>query len=197
MKQPYYYVKLDFSKHIAERNGDHINFGIPNSGMERIQYRIIPNTAILVVYGDYGYAVYNWYRQSITFEQINTMDIGYFESKCVASEDGRRFREWYPEKAYAQIFERILECCFTEDGDVKSKYEEEFDFDITYNNLVRYIENTFEIDNGHAAMNQNIYNYKYAIFDCDDYDFGWDIARRCYIHLEGLKTAMKQLEMIK
>lgn len=63
----------------------------------------------LVVLGDLGDAVYEWHgNPPLTFSWLADLDLHYFRSKCVASEDGRGFEEW-DEQSLAGRWERYIE----------------------------------------------------------------------------------------
>ena len=188
--KPYYdLMVIDFKDHIAERKDNIIDFGIPNTGIERIRFMILPNTSILVVYGDLGYAMFNWYRNTITFEDISTMSIDYFQGKCVASEVGRDFRDWYPERAKESIGCEILERIDYINDQLEEKKEDQID---TYKEFIQFINDHFNFDS-RFEFADTLTTFPFSFFDCDDYEAGFGIHPSCYLYLKALKLAMKYL----
>lgn len=111
-----------FKDHIAKFSDEgrfkSLEWRHPNGG-SNYWCRFIISGSFLIVFGDVGDAVFCW-GQNLTWEWLATMDVGYFEGKCQASEDGRRYRSWDSDKA-----KKALEEMFAEEGmdSAKEKFE--------------------------------------------------------------------------
>jgi hypothetical protein len=70
--------------------------------------RFIIHRRWLIVVGDIGEATYEW-SQDLTLEFLASLDFGYFHSKCVASEAGRKFEQWDGKVAYNNRQHRLAE----------------------------------------------------------------------------------------
>ena len=136
----------------------------------------------LMIYGDLGEAVFMWYRR-LSFMDFEGLNLGYFASKCCASEVGRHFVEWDKKQALEVIKEW-------------SKYEDAFD-------LVNFNEQHYEdaLDSAESWLDWLRSNEDAVCFRSE----GWDgetfdnIARagevihgRCFGYLHGIKMALKQ-----
>lgn len=90
--------------HVVEsRTETTLIFRKPGTGDCRMRYDLIEKR-ILVVTGDLGDAVYRW-SGYLDWEWFAKIDLGYFTSKCEASEDGRNPREWSARVAKARFRE--------------------------------------------------------------------------------------------
>jgi hypothetical protein len=63
------------------------------SGSSRYGFTAILHKGYLMLYGSFGEAVFCW-RDPITWEFFNDMELDYFCGKCRASRVGSRFTEW-------------------------------------------------------------------------------------------------------
>ena len=85
-----------FKDHIATltnlgNNVTMLNWVIPEKTLYGITY--ILKDGCLMVYGDFGEAIYRWTEPN-DFDWLADTDLGYFKSKCCASESGREFMRW-------------------------------------------------------------------------------------------------------
>lgn len=144
----------DWSKHVItvkkERNGaTFIDFAIPNTGFFAMQF-IIYNGK-LIVSGDYGSAVYNYFYPISLNMFKRTKDINYFCSKCAASEDGRFFKKFDLDKALNEL---------------KQVYYEYSEYDYEDNSRLRKKQILYEV---------------YEVFEhidtIEDYSTYWDFVR--------------------
>ena len=129
----------------------------------------------LIVTGDVGDAIYR--TGFTTFDEWARSDIGYFSSKCVASEDGRLYKEWSSERIKQEVQETIKAEDLSWSKFVKARGPSSF------------------------AYEQEWYQW---LNECGDDFFGCDrscwpvhgkqVAIRCRGHLIGLQMAMEQLK---
>lgn len=138
---------------------------------------VIHNNA-LMVHGDIGEAVYCW-GQNINPAFLAGLDLGYFASKCCASESGRRFMDWDTRVAKDALMER-----FKQDTAMRKRF--------------------LETEGGMASIHQRdewhqwLHENGYDVFGDGWYEWapeiGDVIAWRCQGHLVGLKMAVEQLK---
>ncbi len=139
----------------------------------KITYIIKANR--LMVFGDVGDAIYEW-SNLLTWEWLAGLDLGYFASKCCASEKGRQYREWDTKEA-----QKWLDGYFAEHSDDKPKFEELFNPDE-------------DLASGEAWINWMANNGD-EIFGSDCFelaDIGYVHDMRCQSHLMGLKMAIER-----
>lgn len=74
----------------------------PESSIYYINYIISVNH--LIVTGDAGDAIYAW-GQTLTWEWLADLELDYFVSKCIASEEGRPYVQWSQRVASAWLDE--------------------------------------------------------------------------------------------
>lgn len=146
----------------------------------------------LIVMGDLGDAVYRWNHTSAfdtnPFAWIAACNIGYFHSKCVSSEVGRAYEEWFEEEANRALEEWIA------DGDNECEGSE--------GRRARLARSAFRF----AADSQADWNQALAEDGEDLFGPRWwedwpraglGIDLRCRAHLIGLKMAVAQLDQAK
>lgn len=145
----------------------------PDSRNYQMTYIIRPGR--LIVTGDVGDAIYSSGFSS--FADWASCDIGYFASKCVASENGAQYKEWDPEYLEPGIREALKENgkSWTEfqrmGGTGAMTYKQEW--------IVWLVEN-----GAHFFGEDRMY------WPTD----GERISVRCRGHLIGLKMAVEQLK---
>jgi len=129
----------------------------------------------LHVTGDIGNAIYQ--SGFNTLKEWSECDIGYFESKCVASESGTEYKEWDKDFLEIRIKEFIKE----------------------YSNKTW---NDFKNSSGYSAINYEqewhmwLASYGSEYFGPDQLNWpigGHRIAVKCKGHLIGLQMAVEQL----
>lgn len=153
-----------------------LNWKKPGTFTYYIRYILDGN--YLIVTGDVGEAIYQWY-DILTLEFLNECNLSYFAGKCQASEAGRDFKEWDNDKAQKQVKEYIEEYDdlswdkFLEaGGDGGFSDEKEWG---------RWLD-----DNGYDILGEDHYEWSYGC--------GFKIHSRCEYHKIGLEMAFKQLE---
>lgn len=95
-----------------------LNWRKPGTGIYGISYLI--HGPYLIVTGDCGEAVYQW-SQNITFDFVAGCDIGYFHSKCEASDKGRHNVHWDAQLATERFLDALKDR-------IKDLIEDEQDF---------------------------------------------------------------------
>ena len=85
---------------------EHLVFKRPGSGMYLIEY-VMRGTTLFVT-GDLGEAVY-WWSERHDLEWVSQCDLGYFSSKCMASEVGRDFKQWDSDQALQRVESELSE----------------------------------------------------------------------------------------
>ena len=140
-----------------------------NSGIYSVDYVRYINT--LFVTGDIGSAVYRWSNIK-NMQWLSTLSLEYFESKCEASEKGKEYTQWNPEKILAFL---------------KKNYNREYSIMLQLK-IKEYIYSR-------ESFNYWIENYGYNIMlewsgICN---IGETIHIRCIGHWLGLKMAFEQL----
>lgn len=167
---------------------DLLTWANPRSSNYALRYAILPRdptgATCLVVTGDLGEAVYVWHG-AVTYEGIVNMNLGYFASKCQASETGRGYRKWDPDQARAVLLEHWEE--WAADAVISSEASA----------LAEALRNKKIGDDP-----RELYDWLTGepgaelVFGCD----AWELADcgerphdRCALHLQGIKTAMRCL----
>lgn len=152
----------------------------PENGFYRVDYMCLGGT-VLCVSGDIGEAVYNSGGKSM--EWWTKCDVGYFASKCYASESGRGYKAW--DDAIAR--QRVID-------EVASRRNDEYEID---EDLVE--EAIRAIEGGRHEWDEWMRSDECrSVFGDDWWDyvpnFGVIVAPRCALHLAGLKMAFAQLQ---
>ncbi len=134
----------------------------------RIYYYCIYGT--LVVYGDLGEAIYQWNKMDMDLRWVSNCSLEYFAGKCQASEEGRGYKVWNPDRARERL---------DEIGHDNSAYD--------------------ALDSEHewsAWMGHNGYD---TFGDCyiEYGSIGMEISMRCEAHLLGLKQAFARTDKEK
>lgn len=90
--------------HVAtlSEDGKKITFGKPGTSVYRQHFRI--DGGWLMTYGDVGEAIYQW-SSPVTWAFLAGCDLGYFTSKCRASENGTSPKGWDGDVAKARLQE--------------------------------------------------------------------------------------------
>ena len=182
---------------------DHVPELTQQGRIERLVWMARPKTSIyhiiylldgstLFVKGDCGNAVYEWYGDVRSLEQISTFHLDYFEGKCLASPKGRRFRTWSGDEARAYLEDYWKDQLGEREGkrlDREKERKAEFD----------------HWDGYEHACNQDEWNHwlrehGYEVFGQDFWEFaptcGEVIDSSCQMHLDGLKIAFEKLEPV-
>ena len=169
-----------FKEHVASRtkmadgNGNEVDMLIwAEPGITTYKMVFIHHKNMLMVYGDLGEAVYGWSSLN-SLEWIAACEIGYFASKCEASEYGWQYREWDEQEA--------LRCIqgYLEEPE-KMKLFKENDGESSMGNQHDWIE--WLRLHGDEVFGQDWWEFAPSI--------GETIAVRCRAHLIGLKMAIK------
>jgi len=185
-------IQAQFAGHEATRtkHGDCeiLVWAKPKSSNYAMQYVLLPRgptgAMCLVVTGDLGEAVYVWYG-AVTYDRIAGMNLGYFASKCEASETGRGFKTWDPDQARAVLLEHWEE--WAADAVISSEASA----------LAEALRNK-EIGDDPRELCDWLTGEPGAelVFGCD----AWELADcgerphdRCALHLMGIKAAMRYL----
>ena len=182
-------------------------FENPNSGIYRMAYTKVGDT--LFVTGDVGEAAYRWpgaNPDKVDLEWISNCDLGYFHSKCVASEVGRDFVEWNEQRAKKNLEMQLREMYELEFDDLAMNREEDEDSAPEYPDEYLATKTKIEELGGYDALyNRDEWNMwmavnGYDVFDerqRDMYGLGTMTHLRCLYHLLGLKLAFKRLNAKK
>jgi len=198
------WFKDHVAKHSVFRNNcgeeiERIVWGKPGTNIDRIIFTLDKTYRNLIVSGDLGEAIYHWNGPITGFGFFNNMDIQYFESKCLASENGKRDKEWDPESAKLS-FKDILTNLFEPDEDRED--EEEYDqkkameefAEEKYKEIIdEYSESIFDCEYSYMDF---LENYGAEELGSDYYEcsnIGMVISLRCHSYLTGLNMACKQL----
>lgn len=152
----------------------------PNSRINSVTYVRYGN--VLHVHGDLGAATYIW-PQAVDLQWISKCDIGYFASKCVASENGPGH------KIYDAIeLEEFIE-----------RYKSGLEHEETAAELDKALESLEASDAIHAGefeWRAWLQEHGNAVFGSNFYEdeclLGKVISIRCRAHLIGLKMAVEQ-----
>jgi len=151
----------------------------PGTGIYKVNYFLNCTTGDLLITGDMGSAVYKYYTYK-TFNDIASDYLSYFQSKCVASENGRENKVWDSDIATDKMFEYLAE-------DDAAITKEEF-------------KNSDYSDNmrTHHEWCEWVYNGELSDKLIDHYEHLCDIGlvddNRAIAYLIGIKMAVKQLE---
>ncbi len=128
----------------------------------------------LHVTGDVGDAIYR--TGFSTFKEWAQSDISYFAGKCIASENGRQYREWDPDHLKRSVEIALQENQRSWDDFYKLNGADHF----------AYEQEWYMWLNDHGA---DFFGYDRCYWPTD----GKQIAVRCRGHLIGLKMAVEQL----
>lgn len=150
----------------------------------------------LMIYGDIGEAIYRWYPDVSGWEFFTNTGISYFESKCCASEEGRRYYEWDEQKAIQYLHEH-----FKDMANERDKTDEEMDEEF-WKLCLR-----FDDESGLEALADEASWEEWWVEHHDEMDDllgsdSWEwaptcgrvVARRCEAHLIGIQMALEQKE---
>lgn len=177
---------------------DILVFERPNTGIYRMVYTKVADT--LFVGGDVGEAAYRWPGANpaeIDLRWISRCDLGYFFSKCVASEEGRRFTQWNGDQARERLHDSMRQQFGIEPADVDAG--EEAVWPEEYEELRR----KFDESGGDEALEfRDEWNMWLATngYDVLGEDVGHlagvgdDVHIRCVFHLLGLRLAFERLD---
>ncbi len=165
----------------------------PDTGICRIEYLL--KDGLLIVTGDLGHAIYWWSDPRCSFEWLSKTGLGYFSSKCEASEAGRRYSEWDP-KAVEQWIEE-------KEKDLLADYAEDDEKGVmaAWKELKEHLEGSGD---SQADWHEALANYhdpegrEKALGDewYEGLDAGKTTHARCYLHWKGIQMAMAQLELL-
>lgn len=154
----------------------------------------------LMIYGDIGEAIYRWYPDVSGWEFFEDTNIDYFESKCCASEEGRRYQEWSSKKAIEYMhwhFKSMAES-------LENKTAEEIDEEFWKHCLKFDDEGGIEALYDECAWNEGGWrvwcenHYADELLGEDAWEWapgcGLVVAQRCVAHLIGIQMALEQRE---
>jgi len=146
----------------------------PNTSIYYCKFIIDYNT--LIVHGDLGEAVFCW-SGNINWEFLVSLNLGYYASKCCASEYGRGYKEW--DSGEAMIY---LNEYFAEDD---RKEEKEKFLDLEGYSYILSCEEwiAFLTDNGSEIFGDDYFELG---------NIGETICGRCEAYLIGIKMALEQ-----
>ena len=161
----------------------------PGSGIFAVNYTIGFRHGLLAVDGDIGEAIYRW-NADLKWPFLTGCSLGYFAEKCKASETGHEFRQWYPQKAQAEIHEH--EYFFVNDS--PSDFPA---FNKNKNVLLRAAGSSHEWDHALHDLNEGVDGVEAVL----GYDWvetwpevGYDHHLRLIGHWLGLRMAWEQLQ---
>lgn len=84
----------------------------PGTGIDRIDYLIVPKSGVLHVQGDLGFASYWWHgNRDLGLAFLAGCAFDYFMEKCQSSEEGRRPRDWDRKEAKRNICQAWAGLC--------------------------------------------------------------------------------------
>jgi len=195
-----------FQDHVAEDTRtldgafELIKWKRPKNNNYLVMYILVPG--YLIVTGDVGDAIYS--SGLTTFKQWADCDITYFAGKCVASENGRQYREWDNDFLRDKVKEALKQ------SSDKSWKDREWDNDFLRDKVKEALKQSsdkswkdLEDIGGSLAMSSEhewigwLTEYGNEFFGPDRYCWPADgkiIAMRCKAHLIGLKMAVEQLK---
>jgi hypothetical protein len=161
------------------------------SGTSVYWFTAMLRNGALCIFGDIGEAVYRWYPDVHSWEFFADVNSDYFESKCCASESGRRYYEWDCERVGQRMDEQLHEMTNNEDG---SENDEAFQERWA---LFADEGGTEAAEDEHAWCAWfDMYRDDTRFFHQDDYEWapgcGRVIANRCVAHLIGIQMALEQ-----
>lgn len=174
-----------FKDHRAVHTGSEGNMELltwckPGNSNYRIDY--IMHNRYLIVTGDLGCAMY-WWSGENDLRWVSQCSLGYFASKCEASENGRGYKEFNAEHLRSQIEHELTSREENNDQDTtRIKFMDIRGFD--------YIYDMYEWIGWIQANGEEV-------FGCDYWEIGLDGMRlnpRCESHLIGLKMAFEQID---
>ncbi len=159
----------------------------PGSGFESATYLIgCHYRGLLVVAGDLGDAMYQWYDR-ISLEFLADCELDYFAGKCMASESGKPYRQWYPEKVKAALEEHEEELLeeYEELSPLYVEHKEELLRNADdHHDWIKCLEDLSFDDKGHP-LGLDWWDYWPGV--------GWDHDTRLIAHWLGLRMAWEQL----
>ncbi len=188
-------------KHTNENNIEVLVWKRPGSSNCAIYYHLV-HGGTLVVLGDLGDAIYNWYS-SIDLEWISGLDLGYFAGKCQASEYGRVPTEWDKDQAEKELKEHFSEIELDTDdhqevfnGKTKPKsndnnelyniFVEEYGWEYDLTDQCSWVSFVNNNDTEELFFDQDAWEWVYKI--------GQILPVRIELHLLGLKKAFRWIE---
>ena len=161
----------------------------PNSIFYLVKYVLVGGA--LIVLGDLGEAIYRWYTSDIDFRWISGCELGYFASKCEASEVGKQFVEWNRDVAISSFEEivdnELADYTAADRGEARAQFEEMLALTNPWRSLK---EGKHE---WYAWIERNGYEVFGDVSDGWLHKVGEVIHLRCQAHLIGLKMAMEWL----
>ena len=167
------YIKLD--KDVTQETMEILFWQKP--GTSNCYVRYCRFGLYLMVTGDLGDAIYKW-GDTPTISWIADLDLGYFTGKCIASENGRGYKEWDMDWLTDEQLNHIGEMF----GDEAAK-------------VIR------EEDGKHASRWQQewscwLHDHQDDLGDewYEMANYGECISTRAIYHLEGVKRAVAQLK---
>lgn len=164
---------------------EHLVWGIPALSNGYMEFIVSRST--LLVKGDYGDAVYEWYGKGHSLKWLAETDLDYFAGKCEASEYGREFKSWDAEQLRKDL------------EDLLDDYSKNFD-DYGYEspNEVRekfnYADGFWAAQESELQWNHWLYENAYDVFGDDWWECvpdGKYLDVRCMLHWVGLKLAVE------
>jgi hypothetical protein len=195
-----------WAKHEATRTqADGVDIVIwqrPNDSHYAVRYCLLSDgptgETALVVTGDLGEAVYIWYG-AIHLEAIADCGLSYFSEKCQASETGRRYLTWDPERARQALCEALDDAEQKFGADLRGASESGRGY-LTSRELCAAAE---AMRNGNNCDSQG--DFVLALYEDDAWilllgedaseltDCGLRPHVCCELHLRGLKAALGYL----
>lgn len=182
-----------FEKHVVTYYNkgerlEHLVWRIPGSSTGYMEFIVGGGT--LIVKGDYGDSVFQWYpEKGLDLRWLANTGLDYFAGKCQASESGRDFKSFDTGYLHKDLTDLLDEHSKNFDdyghespNELREKFEEARGFD--------YLGNEFE-------WNHWLYENGYDVFGDDWYEFvpmGKYLDMRCKLHWVGLKLAVEALE---
>lgn len=147
----------------------------------------------LFVRGDLGAATYVWNDRHISPQFVANCAFDYFHSKCEASEDGSRPKQWEKSAALAWLHEvrvglrELVQEDYLDTGQARERFA-----------LLRSLRGVADcVDEFRDFIRNNDNEFYSAGFDSDDlstlYDAGMVPAARCILHWLGIKAAVAAL----
>lgn len=147
--------------------------------------RFVLHASFVTVMGDIGEAVYCW-NEPISPQFLSGISFDYFQSKCAASEAGRKFEEWNSKVAAKYCAQRIAE--------IKAELPEDRGNDAF---VLSELEHLGDCDKEEYESAARTYYDETGDYEGASLisEMGIVPSGRCIGHFIGLQMAIKQLKL--
>lgn len=172
---------------------EYLEFGQEDTSINRMCYFLLrkPFGTYLIVTGDLGDATY-WWTGKNSLKWISGVDVGYFASKCTASETGKGFKDWDDEIArvnYNLYVENAIEEESINYSEIEDHYESLEYFLKCAEDAMCSQQAWVEFVNSERGCMEAIHGPDFGEII---YDVGETLHPRCIAHLAGLQMAFAE-----